>query len=253
MNNAELAGIGVLVTRPKHQATELVDAITARGGNAIEFPVIQIAPRDKATIIAAARELREPDIAIFISPNSVRHGLDYATSADIAVVGPATAAAVGSAGRSVDIFSPSGHDSEHLLATAELQNVDGKVVRIIRGDSGRELIANTLRERGAIVEYLPVYERITPRHPAAELADLEQQWRAGAVNVITIMSVESLKNLVVLLPVWCSAQLQNTPLVTPATRVIKEALRRFPGVPATLAQGPSANDMVAAIMTCTKT
>ncbi|MDH3350179.1 MAG: hypothetical protein OEM51_01425, partial [Gammaproteobacteria bacterium] len=54
------------------------------------------------------------------------------------------------------------------------------------------------------------------------------------------------------LPEWCAARLRDTPLVTPATRVIKEALERFPGIPTTLARGPQASDMVNAIIACTK-
>ncbi|MDH3374270.1 MAG: uroporphyrinogen-III synthase [Gammaproteobacteria bacterium] len=247
-----LAGIGVLVTRPRHQAAELVAAITASGGVAIEFPVIDIIPCDREVIDRARGALRDPDIVIFVSPNSVRYGLAYAESARIAVVGPATAKAVESAGRSVDIRSPSGYDSEHLLVEPELQDVKGRVVRIVRGASGRELLADTLRDRGAIVDYLPVYERQIPDYQAADIEHLERQWRAGAINVITIMSVESLHNLFAVLPEWCISRLEYTPLVTPAARVIQEARDRFPDIPATLARGPGASEIVDAIMACTK-
>ncbi len=251
MNDRGLGGVGVLVTRPRHQAAELVAAITASGGVAIEFPVMEIIPGDREAIDKARTALRDPDIAIFVSPNSVQYGLACAESARIAVVGPATAKAVESAGRSVDIRSPSGFDSEHLLDEPDLQDVTGKVVRIVRGTSGRELLAATLRDRGAIVDYLSVYERLAPDYHAADIEHLEQRWRSGAVNVITIMSVESLHNLVALLPEWCMSQLENTPLVTPAARVIQEVRDRFPEIPATLARGPGASDMVDAIMTCT--
>jgi len=80
------------------------------------------------------------------------------------------------------------------------------------------------------------------------MADLEQQWRAGTVNVVTVMSVESLTNLIAILPEWCETELENTPLVTPASRVIKEALDRFPGIPTTLARGPQASEIVDAIV-----
>lgn len=253
MTNNELAGVGVLVTRPRQQAGELADAILAHGGTVIEFPVLEIIPRETQTIIEAVNHMRDPDIVIFVSPNAVHHGLAYAESARIAVVGPATAAALESADRRVDICSASGYDSEHLLAEPALQNVAGKVVRIIRGSSGRELIADTLRDRGATVEYLPVYERTSPEYSAAEIDSLEQQWRTGAVNVVTVMSVESFNNLVDLLPQWCRTALVDTLLVTPAARVIQEALDRFPGVPTTLARGPQALDMVEAIIKCGKT
>lgn len=253
MPDGELDGVGVLVTRPERQATELVDAIRSRGGNAIEFPVIAIKPYAQKAIDDVVEQLRDPDIVIFVSVNAVEYGLAQAGSADIAAIGPATAAAIEAGGRKNHIRSAAGFNSEHLLGEPELQNVSGKVVRIIRGTSGRELLAETLRARGAIVEYLSVYERQLPDYTTAELDKLEQQWRAGDVSVITVMSVESLQNLVRLLPEWCVSRLVDTPLVTPATRVIKESREQFPGLPATLARGPQAGDMVDAIITCTQT
>jgi len=248
MVDNELAGVGVLVTRPRHQAADLIAAITNMGGSVVELPAIEIVPRASDAIAEDVRKSHDPDIAIFVSANAVRHGLAHAGAAKIAAVGPATAAAIESAGHDVDIRSPAGYDSEHLLIEPELQDISGKIVRIIRGDGGRELIAETLRDRGAIVEYLAVYDRRMPAYSAPEIADLEQQWRAGAVNVVTVMSVESLTNLIAILPEWCATELENTPLVTPAPRVIKEVLDRFPGIPTALARGPQASEIVAAIL-----
>jgi hypothetical protein len=62
------------------------------------------------------------------------------------------------------------------------------------------------------------------------------------------MSVESFINLVELLPAWCVSQLESTPLVTPAGRVLKEVLNRFPASRPILASGPGADEMVEAII-----
>ena len=253
MIDNDLAGVGVLVTRPRRQATELVELIRSRGGSAIEFPVIEILPREQDMVEAAAIDLPDPDIAIFVSRNAVENGLAYSAAARTAVIGPATAAALRAAGRSVDIAPADGFDSEHLLEEAELHDVSGKHVRIIRGVGGRELLADILRNRGAIVDYLEVYERVAPHYSAEQTAELEQQWRSGAVNTVTVMSIESLDNLVSLLPEWCATALANTLLVTPAARVIQEALNRFPGIPARLASGPQASKMVDAILAGART
>jgi len=252
--SSPLLGVGVLVTRPRAQAAELIKAIQDKGGTAIAFPAIEIVPRDTTEVAAAAAALPHPDIAIFVSRNAVAHGLSHAAGASKAAVGPATAAAIRATGQTVEIDPRQGYDSENLLAEPALRDIAGKQVLIIRGGNGqegrgRELIANTLRERGAIISYLPVYERGLPVISPELLVEVENAWRSGRINAITAMSVETLNNLSTLLPEWCAQQLENVPLVTPATRVIKEALDRYPASSPILASGPQTADMVDAIIT----
>lgn len=253
MTEAALQGVGVLVTRPRAQAIELVSAIEDAGGSAFCFPVLEIAALDENVVVARAAELPKPEIVIFVSRNAVEYGLEYTDGGKIAAIGPATAAAVKSAGRIVDIQSASGFDSEHLLEELALQDVAGQQVRIIRGNNGRELLAEQLTARGAIVEYLAVYERRLPDISAQTLADIELRWREGDIAVITVMSVQSLQNLHDLLPAWCKNQLESTPLVTPAGRVLKEALDRYPASRPTLASGPQASEIVDAIIALHRT
>ena len=248
MTDAPLAGVGVLVTRPRTQAAELVSAIERSGGTAFCFPVLDIAPLDENLIAAEADALPTPDVTVFISRNAVEYGLRYTGGASIAAIGPATASAIRAAGRVVDIEPAGGYDSEHLLAEPALQDIEGKTVRIIRGGKGRELLANELKARGATVNYLSVYERRLPSVSAEMLADIEARWRQGNISVITVMSVESLRNLVELLPDWCTKQIESTPLVTPAGRVLKETLDRYPASRAILSPGPQADEMVQAII-----
>ena len=223
MADRPLQGVGVLVTRPRIQANELVNAIEAQGGHAFCFPVIEIAPFDTNIVDTEAAALERPDIVIFVSRNAVEYGIRYTDGGLIAVIGPATANAVRAAGRVVDIQPASGFDSEHLLA--------------------EELTA-----RGALVDYVSVYERRQPEPGPETLAELESQWRQGHINVVTVMSVQSLTNLIDMLPAWCGQQLELTPLVTPAGRVLKEALDRYPASRPILAPGPGADDMVKAII-----
>ena len=204
-------------------------------------------------VAADAAQLPAPDIVIFVSRNAVEYGLGYADSGKICAIGPATAAAIRSAGRVVDIEPANGFDSEHLLAEPELRNVTGKEVRIVRGSRGRELLAEELMSRGANVSYLSVYERCMPDVSADLLATIEARWREGAISIVTVMSVQSLRNLVKLLPAWCEKQLESTPLVTPAGRVLKEALDRYPASRAILAPGPQAGEMVDAIIALHRT
>ena len=238
----------MLVTRPAQQSLRLVSAIKKQGGEAVSFPAIEILQRNAAAIIEDACRLSTPDIAIFVSSNAVVHGLQHAEDARIAAVGPATAEAVVAAGRSVDILPSDGFDSEHLLAMAELFDVEGKRVRIIRGQDGRELLADTLRTRGAEVDYLSVYERSLPLYRDDEVEALLAKWEAGQINVVTLLSVASLNNLLALLPESAIPMLARTPLVTPAERVLKQVLDRLPDMPVTLADAPDADAMVRGIV-----
>ncbi len=246
MSERLLDGAGVLITRPRHQAGRLADAIESQGGIAHLFPVIEILPGNTAAIEAEVAKLQTPDVTVFISRNAVRHGLPYAAG-EIAAIGPATANALRTAGTAVDICPAAGFDSEHLLAEAAFENVADKTIRIIRGEDGRDLLASTLRERGAHVDYVCTYSRATPEHSEADLASLEQHWRKGDISAVTVMSVHSLRNLNTLLPDWCREQMSLTPLVTPAAPVLKQALQQYPGCPAVLAAGPRSDDIVNAI------
>lgn len=251
--SSPLLGVGVLVTRPRAQAAELIAAIQNKGGTTICFPVIEIVPRDATEVAAIAASLPKPDIAVFVSQNAVAHGLSHASGAAVAATGPTTAAAIRAAGQSVEIDPGQGYDSESLLAEPALSDVADKQVLIIRGGKGREgegreLLADTLRERGATVNYLSVYERGLPAISPELLSEVETAWRDGKINAITAMSVETLNNLNTLLPHWCVQQLENVALVTPAARVIKEALDRYPASMPKLASGPQATAMVDAII-----
>ena len=248
MTERPLQGVGVLVTRPRSQASELVAAIEAEGGNAVCFPVLQIAPRSIADIDLEATALPPPDITVFVSPNAVRYGLPYAGEARLAAIGPATAAAIADAGRQASIVPEEGFDSESLLQHEELADVRGKEIRIIRGADGRELLADTLRARGATVRYLGVYDRKRAAPSDAEITHVEIAWRKSDLHAITVMSVESLLSLIALLPDWCEQRLASLPLVTPAARVIKETLDLYPDARPILAAGPNSKEMVQAII-----
>lgn len=242
MASPRLDGIGVLVTRPRQQSAELVDEIARRGGTSTLFPVIDIVARDPAAIRHDVDRLSRPDMTIFISRNAVEHGIEYAEGS-LAAIGPSTAAAIVASGRRVAVQPSDGFDTEHLLAEPEFADVRGKRIRIVRGNDGREKLATTLRERGASVDYLSTYERRLPTYTDNVLSDLESRWREGEINAVVVMSVQSFENLIRLLTPWCLRELQSTRLVTPAARVLKEVLAKYPGCPAALARSPQAADL----------
>ena len=240
MTDRPLDGIGVLVTRPEDQAGELADAIERRGGGVRLLPVLAIVPRDRSAVASDAAGLPAADVTIYISRNAVAHGIEFAHG-DIAAIGSGTARAIEAAGRRVAIEPTAGFDSDALLAHPAFADVRGKTVRIVRGSDGRKRLAEALRERGARVDYLAAYERRLPVYDDDVLGRLEHEWLAGDIDAVVVMSVQSLDNLLRLLPERCRETLPSTPLVTPAARVIKEALKRIPGCRAVLARAPDAD------------
>lgn len=245
-----LHGMGVLVTRPAQQAGELARAIEAAGGRAVRFPVMDIVPRDEAAIAADLARCAPPDIVVFVSANAVRYGLAALNEPQprVAAIGPATAAALERAGVKADIASANGFTSEQLLNAPELREVDGRRVLIVRGASGRELLAETLRHRGAGVEYLSVYDVTTHRCTEEEIVSLRRLLDRQAIGATILMSGAALDHLFAALPADCVDRIAGTRLVAPGARVIKTVQERLPGSLCVEAPGPRAGDIVAALI-----
>lgn len=220
-----LEGIGVLVTRPAHQATDLCRRIGELGGRAVPFPVMEIsAPDDIRPLEAVVDRLDEYDLAIFVSANAVERALDFIlerrdwpVGLPIAVVGRRSAEALEPFGLHADLCPPTRFNSEGLLELDELQHMDGQRVVIFRGNGGREYLADTLRERGAGVEYVEAYRRGRPR---ADSGALVAAWRDGDIDVVQVNSVESLENLFAMLDEPGRALLRETPLLVVSERMV---------------------------------
>ena len=246
VNDGGLAGCGVLITRPEHQSKELAAEVEAAGGNVFHFPAIDITGRDILDIGREFAALDPPDFVIFVSSNAVAYGLPVVKGIEtkIAAVGPATCAAIEALHVAVDISPTDGFDSEHLLSHASLQAVEGKNVIIMRGQSGRELLGDTLRERGAKVDYLCVYNRIPHEPTLADLEDLETALNQQHIQFVTVLSAETVEYLVQILPPQSLSLLRKSTLVAPSARVLQTASELIPGIATELVQGPQATAVV---------
>ena len=246
VDGCDLTGRGVLITRPAEQSGPLIDAIVAAGGSAVCLPALDIAARNADDVAADLGDLPDADITLFVSPNAVRFGIAYASGL-VGAIGPGTAAAIRDAGVTVDIVPSAGYASEHLLMHEALKDLDGRTVRIVRGQSGRELLGATLEHRGACVDYLGVYERRAATPDRDTVDAVLSQWERGEIHAWTIMSVETLKHFLDIVGPRGEALAARTPLVTPAERVLKEAGERLPGAFVSLSDGTSPDALVDAI------
>ena len=224
-----LSGLSVLVTRPAAQSDHLCDLIEQAHGRPVRYPAMQIlGPADKH---AAGRQLAaasDAGLLIFVSANAVHYAFpllpeQLPLDVDIAAVGGATARALGEVGLDPTLV-PERMDSEGLLALPALHDVTGRSVFILRGNGGRELLGDTLRERGARVEQVEVYRRELPQR-AAGTDNLLRNW-SQLVDVVTASSQAILDNLFTLLGDAGAQHLRGTPLVVVSQRVAEHAVER---------------------------
>lgn len=228
MTTQPLAGLGILVTRPTHQAGPLAELVRQAGGKPILFPVLEIADLpDLQALHAIIDHLDQFQLAIFISPNAVQKAMNrirarrtLPAGLRIAAIGKGSQKALAQFGIHDVIAPQQGADSEALLACAELQQVAGLRIVIFRGDGGRELLGDELKQRGATVEYAECYRRQKPKVDNAELRYL---WARGEINAITVTSTESLRNLYEIAGKLCQQWLKNTPLFVPHERIAQGA------------------------------
>ncbi|VAW75644.1 Uroporphyrinogen-III synthase [hydrothermal vent metagenome] len=219
-----LQGCGVLVTRPVNQASGLARRIDQLGGQAILFPVLEItAPDDLSQLEACTEQLDSFDIAIFVSANAVERALpiiferrDWPATVRIAVIGQRSAEALEAFGLQADLCPQRHFNSEALLELDTLHKVSGQRIVIFRGNSGREYLADTLRERGAQVEYVEAYRRF---RPDVDSAALVEAWRSGEIDLVQVNSVESLENLFAMLDEEGRLLLRKTPLLVVSERM----------------------------------
>ncbi len=191
-----LAGLKIAVTRPRVQAAPLARRIEQAGGVTLPFPLLDIAPaQDQQGLHEQISRLAGFDLAIFISPNAVQYGMAAIRAAGglpsdlkIATIGQGSAQALRELGVARVIAPAERFDSEGLLALPELQSVAGWRVLILRGDGGRELLGDTLKARGATVEYAACYRRSKPQQDIAALLE-------GAPDALTVTSSEALDHL----------------------------------------------------------
>ncbi len=198
----------VVITRPRSQAEPLAMRLSALGISSHVFPLLQVQPFPSgspqlATLQARLARLTDYALVAFVSPNAIdaafSHIRTWPTGVVAAVVGDSSRQALARHGisdnthRVVSPVDPERTDSETLLEVLDLPALSGKKALIVRAETGRELLADRLRDAGVEVEQVAAYHRGAPAVDEALLAELMSLLEQPADWVIT--SSEALRNL----------------------------------------------------------
>jgi uroporphyrinogen III methyltransferase / synthase len=195
-----LHGRRVVVTRARAQASGLAATLRGLGADVVELPAIRIEPRiDSEEVRRVAGGVGAYDLICLTSPNGVRllfeameaAGLDARGLAGVTVaaIGPGTARALAERGVLADVV-PERFVAEGLIEALENEEVDGGRVLVARAAEARDVLPDALRERGAEVDVVSLYETVRETPEEAEIE------RAQAADYVTFTSSSTVTNLV---------------------------------------------------------
>lgn len=222
-----LAGCRVLVCRPRPEAQRLQQSLASAGATARVLSLIERRDLPETTAQRAlVQNLDQFQHVIAVSPHAARLLLDridpwwpqFPVGLNWYGVGAGTTAVFEAAG--LTPFKPArGFTSEDLLALPVLQQVEQQRALLARGAHGRELIRDTLSQRGASVTELALYERHCPAVSAGELFD---HLGGFSPHAVIALSGETLNNLIAL-GENSDHNLKQRLLVVPVERIAQQA------------------------------
>jgi uroporphyrinogen-III synthase len=205
-----LAGKRILITRTRHQASDLATQLEALGATPILIPTIEIIPPETyAPLDAALAELETYDWLLFTSANAVevfaQRQLQWGIRAPrepqrklprIATIGPATAKAIQSIGLEVDLTPPK-YIAESLAESLKPHAPNSRIL-LIRATQARDILPEALTAAGANVTIADAYRNQTPPDSIPALQALFKT-PANHPDAITFTSASTARNLTALL------------------------------------------------------
>lgn len=192
--------INIWVTRPVHQATELVQSIQSKGWKTTALPLLEISRRPEGSIINEwAYRLNQFDAIIFTSRNAFEFcspqfisALRQSHNHTIIAIGHATASTLKQANINVDIIPKEDFTTEGLLALPYFKDVKDKRFLIIKGKGGRCTLLDTLRKRKARVREIYTYVRQCPK---IDISSVLRACRLREIHLIVLTSGDAMINL----------------------------------------------------------
>ncbi|HEY0277931.1 MAG TPA: uroporphyrinogen-III C-methyltransferase [Solirubrobacterales bacterium] len=194
-----LHGRTVVVTRARAQASGVAKTLQGLGAQVVELPAIRVESLiGSDEVRAAAKAIGDYDLICLTSPNGVKElfkaiaeaGLDARAlaGATVAAIGPGTARALAAEGIAADVI-PERFVAEALVEVLEDVEVEGKRVLVARAAEARDVLPDALRERGANVDVVALYETVR------EAPDEKAIAAAQGADYVTFTSSSTVKNL----------------------------------------------------------
>lgn len=171
-NDLPLAGMSVLVTRPDHLAFETASLFASKGARAVVYPLIEISP-----LLFELPDLKAYDMLIFTSQNAVSLFFDRLFSKgqdarafsaiEVFCIGPKTRDTLKSYGIVADGMAQE-FRAEGIVELLGARDLPGKKLCLPRAKGARPYLVEALREKGAKVDEIIVYDTILPRSATRE-------------------------------------------------------------------------------------
>ena len=202
-----LFGKRIVVTRPRDQAADLVEALETLGATVIEAPTVHIVPpEDFGPLDEAVATVGQYDWVVFTSVN----GVDYffrrlqagpgdarsLAGVRLCAIGPGTADRLGRHGLKVDVM-PAEYRAEAVVeALKATGNLAGKRFLLPRADIAREVLADDLRTLGAEVTEVTAYRSVPVEPDREQGPDIYRMLLDKRVDVVTFTSASTVRNFV---------------------------------------------------------
>lgn len=224
-----MSGWRLLLTRPAQESAALAEILGAEGIFTSSLPLLETEPLELTPAQRSAiYTLLDYSAVIVVSKPAARLAVELIDEVwpqppmqPWFSVGEATGRILADYG--LDVSWPAeGDDSEALLELAALKAVaaqpDSRVL-IMRGEGGREWLAERLCELGVEVDHLPLYRRFLPAYPPSALPALVDVER---LNGLVVSSGQGFEHLLELAgDSW--PRLAQLPLFVPSVRVAEMA------------------------------
>lgn len=232
-----LFGRRIVVTRSREQAAELVDMLEERGAEAIQTPTIRIAPpEDSEELERAAAEAASFNWIVFTSANAVdaffarflqRSDIRDLKGVRLCAIGPSTSDRIGRFGVRADLVPDESRAEGVFEALKAAAPLAGARILLPRADIARDVLADQLRDAGAVVSDVIAYRTLVAGGERDADHDIYRMLLDRQIDAVTFTSASTVRNFVRTLGEEQAADLLNTTVVAAIGPVTAEAAQQL--------------------------